>query len=108
MSIGTVIVTCFALVGGTIIIVAITKEITHCINDIKREEIESNRQVADKAMSNEVARVKIHDIKLDIPWKTEKEIKEADGEEALRWYRKGFQDGSSSVKEEAKRILSRM
>lgn len=105
---GTIIITCFAIVGATIITVVITKEITHCIGEIKREEIESNRQVADKAMSNEVARVKIHDIRLDIPWKTEKEIKEADGEEALSWYRKGFQDGSSAVKEEAKRILSRM
>lgn len=104
---GTIIITCFAIVGATIITVVITKEITHCIGEIKREEIESNRQVADKAMSNEVARVKIHDIGAELPWRTEKEIKESDGEEALKWYKKGFQDGSQRIKEEAKKILSR-
>ena len=104
---GTIIITCFAIVGATIITVVITKEITHCIGEIKREEIESNRQVADKAMSNEVARVKIHDIKTEIPWITEKEIKQSDGEEALKWYKKGFEDGSQRIKEEAKKILSR-
>lgn len=104
---GTIIITCFAIVGATIITVVITKEITYCIGEIKREEIESNRQVADKAMSNEVVRVKIHDIETELPWRTEKEIKQSDGEEALKWYKKGFQDGSERIKEEAKRILSR-
>jgi len=105
--VGTIIITCFAIVGATIITVVITKEITHCIGEIKREEIESNRQVADKAMSNEVARVKIHDIETELSWRTEKEIKQSDGEEAFKWYKKGFQDGSQRIKEEAKKILSR-
>ena len=103
MSVGLVVIICFAIVGVSAIGITIADR----VGDYKKEEIESKQKVAEKAMSNEVARVKIHDISAGIPWITEKRIEDSDGKDALKWYRKGFEDGSRFVKEEAKKILSR-
>lgn len=103
MSVGLVVIICFAIVGFSAIGITVADR----VGDYKQKQIESNQKVAEKAMSNEVARVKIHDIDAGIPWTTERQIRDSDGEDALKWYRKGFKDGSSHVKEEAKKILSR-
>jgi len=73
-------------------------------NDIELKRLEEEAEIAKKALSNDVVRVKIHDINISAPWKKQGDLlKYSDSE----WdaYRLGFIDGVAKAKEEAKRIV---
>lgn len=73
-------------------------------NEVELKKLEREAEIAKKALSNDVVRVKIHDIDIPTPWrKYGDQLKYSDSE----WdaYQQGFIDGVRKAKEEAKKIV---
>lgn len=73
-------------------------------NELELKKIEREAEIAKKALSNEIIRVKIHDIDISAPWRKQgDQLKYSDSE----WdaYKVGFNNGVTKAKEEAKKIV---
>lgn len=73
-------------------------------NEVELKRLEREAEIAKKALSNDVVRVKIHDIDIPTPWrKYGDQLKYSDSE----WdaYQLGFIHGVAKAKEEAKKIV---
>ena len=73
-------------------------------NEVELKRLEEEAEIAKKALSNDVVRVKIHDIDIPAPWKKQgDQLKYSDSE----WdaYQLGFRNGVAKAKEEAKKIV---
>ncbi len=73
-------------------------------NEVELKRLEREAEIAKKALSNDVVRVKIHDIDIPAPWKRQGDLlKYSDSE----WdaYQLGFRNGVVKAKEEAKKIV---
>lgn len=73
-------------------------------NEVELKRLEREAEIAKKALSNDVVRVKIHDINIPAPWKKYgDQLKYSDSE----WdaYQLGFVNGVDKAKEEAKKIV---
>lgn len=73
-------------------------------NEVELEKLEREAEIAKKALSNDVVRVKIHDMDITTPWrKYGDQSKYSDSEWGA--YQQGFIDGVRKTKEEAKKIV---
>ncbi|MDT3387699.1 MAG: hypothetical protein LIR46_08075 [Bacteroidota bacterium] len=73
-------------------------------NEVELKKLEREGEIAKKALSNDVVRVKIHDIDIPAPWrKYGEQLKYSDSEWSA--YQQGFIDGVKKAKEEAKKIV---
>lgn len=73
-------------------------------NEVELKKLEREAEIAKKALSNDVVRVKIHDMDIPTPWrKYGDQSKYSDSEWGA--YQQGFIDGVRKTKEEAKKIV---
>lgn len=73
-------------------------------NEVELKKLEREAEIAKKALSNDVVRVKIHDMDITTPWrKYGDQSKYSDSEWGA--YQQGFIDGVRKTKEEAKKIV---
>lgn len=73
-------------------------------NEVELKKLEREAEIAKKALSNDVVRVKIHDMDITTPWKKYgDQLKYSDSEWGA--YQQGFIDGVRKTKEEAKKIV---
>lgn len=73
-------------------------------NDVELKRLEEEAEIAKKALSNDIIRVKIHDMDITTPWrKYGDQSKYSDSEWGA--YQQGFIDGVRKTKEEAKKIV---
>lgn len=73
-------------------------------NEVELKKLEREAEIAKKALSNDVVRVKIHDMDISTPWrKYGDQSKYSDSEWGA--YQQGFMDGVRKTKEEAKKIV---
>ena len=73
-------------------------------NEVELKKLEREVEIAKKALSNDIIRVKIHDINIHAPWRKQgDQLKYSDSE----WdaYQLGFIHGVAEAKEEAKKIV---